>query len=193
MFLALFRKLLHATMSDMSTKRKSNDDSHNGKNNFSNIVKKKRTTINVSSSMLTFLREPRIESFMSEFKIKPFDDVSGVMRKSHNSFQTKKRHASWKPFLQLKELLTSDKAIEPLTRSHHRLFFEDCMQLDKSEEVVFMFSSDAPMLQDKSIVRSLSQNIKINPLKPIAFENTFFHSNLSSGPIDSVMTLKIII
>ena len=124
MFLALFRKLLHATMSDMSTKRKSNDDSHNGKNNFSNIIKKKRTTINVSSSMLTFLREPRIESFMSEFKIKPFDDVSGVMRKSYDSFQTKKRHASWKPFLQLKELLTSDKAIEPLTRSHHRLFLK---------------------------------------------------------------------
>ena len=107
MFLALFRKLLHATMSDVSTKRKSNDDSYNGTNNFTNNIKKKKSTINVSSCMLNFLREPRIASFTSEFKLKPFDDVSGVMRKSYNSFQTKKRHASWKPFLQLKELLTS--------------------------------------------------------------------------------------
>ena len=56
---------------------------------------------------------------MNQFEIKPFDTVCRVMRKSYNSFQIKKRHASWKPFLLMKELLARNNAKELLAKSHY--------------------------------------------------------------------------
>ena len=89
--------------------------------------------------MFSFLRTDRLNTKLVELSRKPFQ-ISAIMKQVYNNFSSESK--VWFPFLHLRELLSDDtKSKEVLTVDHHRLLFEDFVELCEGDYVIILINS----------------------------------------------------
>ena len=110
--------------------------------NPANIEKKHKSwkgTHNSKTSMMLFLRENRLRATSLSLGAKPFS-TNGVMRRCYNGFGSG-NSCSYLPFNLMKPTITDPLlSRQPLTLDHHRLLFEDFVELTPGTEVIFLVS-----------------------------------------------------
>ena len=122
--------------------------------------------MNLNTTMLNRIRTDRVADFLKQQLEKPFN--ANVISKQNYSMCQRKCHKASKPFQELKRNLSDNYAKEALTRNHHRLLFENFLQLQEGKEVDF-FTNEAHFLKDHYIVDPFAENMKFCLLKPVEF------------------------
>ena len=113
--------------------------------------------------MMLFLREDRLRATSLALGAKPFS-TNGVMRRCYNGFGVA-NSCTYVPFNEMKSTLTnSSLSRQPLTVDHHRLLFEDFVELKPGTEVVFLISRMNHLFQDNHIFKMFQNELKENPL-----------------------------
>ena len=130
-----------------------------------NIEKKHKSwkgTHNSKTSMMLFLREDRLRATSLLLGAKPFS-TNGVMRRCYNGFG-RATSCSYLPFNNMKPtLIDPTLSTQPLTLDHHRLLFEDFVELTPGTEVVFLVSRMNHFFQDKITFQLFQNELKANP------------------------------
>ena len=118
------------------------------------------------------------------------------MRRCYNSFGRYKDDIIYLPFNKLQPTFNaSSLARVPLSIDHHRLLFEDFIELKPGTEVTFLISQKNHYLKDSKNKKLFEDELKANPLlsRVISGKRYFaFNTVVQSNPIQNQVTLSTV-
>ena len=150
---------------------------------------------NSKTSMMLFLWEERIRQKADGLGGQAFS-TNGLMRRCYNSFGRYKDDIIYLPFNKLQPTFNaSSLARVPLSIDHHRLLFEDFIELKPGTEVTFLISQKNHYLKDSKNKKLFEDELKANPLlsRFISGKRYFaFNTVVQSNPIQNQVTLSTV-